>query len=162
MTRDQLSDLYPDDLVASTAALLQASMALFAAFDRAAVGPLGLDAATADLLVRLAKAPDNSLRGVDVAAQLRIGPTRVSRLVDRGEEAGLVQRTPDPNDRRAQRIVLTDAGVDVAVAYAPLMRSVIDQVATDTFTAKERDQLVALLRRLRDAADDVEAIDAVD
>ena len=40
-------------------------------------------------------------------------PTMV-RTIDRMERDGLVTRTPDPNDRRASRITLTDRGLGAA------------------------------------------------
>jgi DNA-binding MarR family transcriptional regulator len=43
-----------------------------------------------------------------LAALLDIEPMTVSRHVDRMEAAGLVERRPDPNDRRARRIYTTE------------------------------------------------------
>ena len=74
--------------------------------------------------------------------------TRVSRLVDRAEAAGLVARTPDPDDRRAQHVVLTDKGRHAARVYAPLMDGVLDDVVFDTLSAEERDTLIESARPL--------------
>lgn len=50
----------------------------------------------------------------ELARQIGIeGPTLV-RLLDDLEQASLVARRPDPNDRRAKLIVATDAGRDLA------------------------------------------------
>ena len=38
-------------------------------------------------------------------------PTAMSRFVDRAERAGVVRREPDPHDRRALQVALTDEGV---------------------------------------------------
>ena len=54
-SRDQ--GLFPDERLAPTAALLGANIAVHAAFERLANGPAGLDAETADLVVRIATAP---------------------------------------------------------------------------------------------------------
>ena len=78
--------------------------------------------------------------------------TRVSRLVDRAEEAGLVERTPDPEDRRAQHVVLTEKGREAAAAFAPLMTDVIDDLVVDTLSTAERATLIDLLDRVRDRA----------
>ena len=46
-----------------------------------------------------------------LAEQLGTSPPTTSRLVDCLHELGLVARTPDPDDHRATRVGLTDAGV---------------------------------------------------
>ena len=151
-TSDCEVDLFPDDRLATTAALLEAQTAVAAALDRLAVGPAGLDAATADLLVRLSKSAACGIRGVDISEQCLMTATRVSRLVDRAEAAGFVERTPDPDDRRAQHVVLTHKGREAARVYAPLMRDVLDDIVFDSLTADERATLIELLDRLRDHA----------
>lgn len=46
----------------------------------------------------------------EIAARIGCDPSYVTSLVDRLEELEAVQRTPDPDDRRVNRIVLTDRG----------------------------------------------------
>ncbi|GAB3491254.1 MarR family winged helix-turn-helix transcriptional regulator [Flexivirga lutea] len=46
----------------------------------------------------------------DVAARLDIAPRSATEVVDRLEQRGLVRRSPDPTDRRAVTIALTDEG----------------------------------------------------
>lgn len=146
------AELFPDGHLATTGALLEAQTAVAAAIERLAVEPVGLDAATADLLVRLAKSADCGIRGVEIGEQCLMTATRVSRLVDRAEAAGLVERMPDPDDRRAQHVVLTGKGREAARVYAPLMNAVLDDIVFDTLTEDERDTLIDLLDRLRDRA----------
>jgi DNA-binding MarR family transcriptional regulator len=88
----------------------------------------------------------------------RMNPTRLFNSVilssgamtnrlDRLEEMGLVQRQPDPADRRGRLVALTDRGralVDAAV---------VDHLANEekllgALDAGEREQLAALLRKL--------------
>lgn len=146
------TDLFPDDRTATTGALLEAQTAVGAVIDKLAVGPAGLDAATADLLVRLAKSADCGIRGVDIGEQCQMTATRVSRLVDRAEADGLVERQPDPHDRRAQHVVLTEKGREAARRFAPLMSEVLDDLVFETLTTEEQAVLVDLLHRLRDRA----------
>ncbi len=146
------ADLFPDDRLATTAALLEAQSVVNEAFTRLAVDPAGLDVPTADLLVRLSKSADCGIRGVDIGEQCLMTATRVSRLVDRAEAAGYVERQPDPHDRRAQHVVLTTKGREAAHAYAPLMSDVIDELVFDTLSAAERALLIGLLDRVRDRA----------
>lgn len=144
--------LFPDGRLATTAALLEAQSVVNEAFSRLAVAPAGLDMPTADLLVRLSKSADCGIRGVDIGEQCFMTATRVSRLVDRAEAAGYVERQPDPHDRRAQHVVLTAKGREAARMYAPLMEDVIDELVFDTLTAEERATLIDLLDRVRDRA----------
>jgi DNA-binding MarR family transcriptional regulator len=46
----------------------------------------------------------------ELAAQARMTPPAMSELVDDLQRLGIVERRPDPRDRRAKLICLTDAG----------------------------------------------------
>src|SRR3954452_20937248 len=74
--------------------------ALRKAFDRIAVG-LGVTRAQWKVLFRLTRQP--GMRQVELADMLDIEPITLCRIVDRLEEARLVERTRDPADRRAWR-----------------------------------------------------------
>lgn len=50
------------------------------------------------------------LTPVEVAQQLLSSQSGMTGKLDRLEEKGLIQRTPDPNDRRAVRLRVTEAG----------------------------------------------------
>jgi DNA-binding MarR family transcriptional regulator len=144
-----------DERSAPIAALLEAQTAVGAAIEKLAVEPAGLDAATADLLVRLYRSPACGIRGVEIGQQCLMTATRVSRLVDRAEAAGLVERTPDPDDRRAQHVALTKAGREAARRYAPLLDEVLDAVVFETLSAGERATLIELLERVSRRARDL-------
>jgi DNA-binding MarR family transcriptional regulator len=66
-----------------------------------------------DLLWAIYKSPDRALRVNELAREVVLSPTAMSRFVDRVEKAGCVRREPDPSDRRALRIVITDEGTDL-------------------------------------------------
>jgi MarR family transcriptional regulator, transcriptional regulator for hemolysin len=78
--------------------------ALRKAFDRIAVG-LGVTRAQWKVLFRLTRQP--GMRQVELADMLDIEPITLCRIVDRLEEARLVERTRDPADRRAWRLHVT-------------------------------------------------------
>ena len=75
--------------------------ALRKAFDRLATG-LGVTRAQWKVLFKLTRTP--GLRQVELADMLDLEPITLCRIVDRLEEAGLVERTRDPEDRRAWRL----------------------------------------------------------
>lgn len=64
-----------------------------------------------DLLWALYRQPGRSLRVNELAREVVLSPTAMSRFVDRVEKAGCVRREPDPGDRRALQVALTDKGV---------------------------------------------------
>jgi DNA-binding MarR family transcriptional regulator len=78
--------------------------ALRKAFDRLAVG-LGVTRAQWKVLFKLTRKP--GLRQVELADMLDLEPITLCRIVDRLEEAGLVERTRDPEDRRAWKLHVT-------------------------------------------------------
>ena len=71
----------------------------------------GLDNTEYGVLVVLVNAPERSLRLGELAARNMASPGGMSRIVDRLAAAGLVERRPDPQDRRGAQVRLTDLGV---------------------------------------------------
>ena len=59
------------------------------------------------------RAPGRGLRVNELARAIVLSPTGMSRFADRMEAEGLVRREPDPADRRALQVVLTDGGRDL-------------------------------------------------
>ncbi|MGZ8347433.1 MAG: MarR family winged helix-turn-helix transcriptional regulator [Allosphingosinicella sp.] len=80
-------------------------------------------------------------RQVELAEALDVEPITLCRMVDRLEEAGLVERRKDPEDRRAWRIFLTDAAAPIVArmqtAGEALNTELFDGVAApDVATAR--------------------------
>ena len=78
--------------------------ALRKAFDRLAIG-LGMTRTQWKVLFKLTRTP--GLRQVELADMLDLEPITLCRIVDRLEEAELVERVRDPEDRRAWRLHVT-------------------------------------------------------
>ena len=68
-----------------------------------------LTVAQARTLVHVARR--EGVRQVDLAETLEVQPITLARLIDQLARAGLVERRPDPTDRRAYRVHLTCAAV---------------------------------------------------
>ena len=79
-----------------------------------------------DLLWALRRRPGRSLRVNELAREVVLSPPAMSRFVDRVEAAGYVRREPDPDDRRAQQVVLTRAGNDLLRRMWPVYARGID------------------------------------
>lgn len=90
--------------------LAETSRAMRRDFDRRATA-LGTTRAQWRVLARLAR--QGGLRQVDLADALDVEPITLCRMVDRLEEAGLVERRKDEKDRRAWRIHLTEKAGEV-------------------------------------------------
>ncbi|MDG4796367.1 MarR family winged helix-turn-helix transcriptional regulator [Micromonospora sp. WMMD1082] len=72
------------------------------------IAALGLTPAVARALYHLD--PDHPLPARELADQLRCDRSNVTALVDKLEQAGLVERRVDPTDRRQKTLVVTEAG----------------------------------------------------
>lgn len=136
-------------------ALLSTQIAVSAAIERDAVGPTSQDPTTVDLLLRLALSPERGLRGVELGRQLRLNTGYISRRIDRAESVGLVERSTDPADRRAQLITLTEEGQRVVESFVPQLNQVLQTVIFDTLSPTEIDVLVGLLGRVEAAAQEL-------
>lgn len=75
--------------------------------------------------------------------------TAMSRFVDRAVAAGVVAREPDPEDRRAQQVVLTDEGRALLRRMWPVYRAGI----AERFAGQLDGDPVALAATLRRVAD---------
>jgi DNA-binding MarR family transcriptional regulator len=73
-----------------------------------------------DVLAVLRDAPEARLRQVDVAEQLLLSTSGLSRLLDRMEEAGLVARVTCPGDRRSLHLELTAEGAEMLERMWPV------------------------------------------
>lgn len=63
-----------------------------------------------EVLLHLDSAPDHRLRMSELASSVLLSQSGITRLVDRLEREGLVERVPCPDDRRGLWAILTDAG----------------------------------------------------
>lgn len=81
---------------------------------------------------------------VDLAEKLEIQPISLVRLLDRMAAQGLIERRPDPADRRAKRIYITDAGRDLSRTMTPIAR----EIAVELTAGLSDDQIAELLAML--------------
>jgi DNA-binding MarR family transcriptional regulator len=106
--------------------------------------------AITDLVFRLARTPGLSLRPGALTRALSTTSTRTTRIIDQAESMGLVTRAADPSDRRALLVVLTDAGLDVALRYGPVALDAAQRHVHDRLSATQTRYLETILRILRD------------
>ncbi|MFL5930743.1 MAG: MarR family winged helix-turn-helix transcriptional regulator [Gaiellaceae bacterium] len=87
----------------------ESALALIDVLDAALEGDAGIPLRWYDALVHLEETPDG-LRMNELAERILYSKSGFTRVVDRLEEAGLVQRVRPENDRRSILVVLTDQG----------------------------------------------------
>ncbi|QOK21806.1 MarR family transcriptional regulator [Janibacter indicus] len=102
--------------------------------------------------LRVAAERDPAPRLRELADSLRIAPRSVTDVVDALEGKGYVSREPDPHDRRASVVVVTDAGRAVrAAVHEARRRSVGDQMGA--LSAEQRAALADALTTLEQGLD---------
>ncbi|MEU5974119.1 MarR family transcriptional regulator [Streptomyces sp. NPDC047315] len=114
------------------------------AYDRAAAEH-SLTAAQAKVLALLTKEP---LPMRQLADRLVCEPSNITGIVDRLELRGLVERHPDPHDRRVKFAVATDEGAETTQRLKGSLRELEALAPLADMTAVEQRLLRDLLKRL--------------
>jgi DNA-binding MarR family transcriptional regulator len=117
----------------------------------------GLSMARTKVLRRLHEGP---ARQSVLAAEFELSPHSITDIVDGLERVGMAERRPDPADRRAKLVAITDAGeasLDVANAtWERLVTQIFGALSED-----DRATMLRLLGSLDEAAKQVSAATAV-
>ena len=111
-----------------------------------ALAPVGIDPREFALLRFVAASEGSSQQAL--AERIAIPPSRMVALVDHLEEAGLLERRPDPEDRRVRGLHLTRKGrgalerdLKIAIDYETQLCAGINR--------EERELLIDLLQKLQ-------------
>ena len=139
MTRETPAEDLGDAFGAVARRLRSASMASLSAWD---VTPSQMRA------VRVLTAHDGGVRSSELAQLLRIAPRSATEVVDALEAKGLVQRSPDPTDRRATLVSLTPRGVELTDEVRRA-RGLESERLFERLTKTDRAHLARILRQLQ-------------
>jgi DNA-binding MarR family transcriptional regulator len=96
--------------LAAWMSLMQARSALVQTLEREMETSRGLSLSEYDVLVRLHGAPEGRLGMQELATAVQLSKSGMTRLVDRMERAGLIERQACPSDRRVTWATLTANG----------------------------------------------------
>jgi DNA-binding MarR family transcriptional regulator len=110
---------------------------------------IGLSRAQAGLLRAIASS-DAPLTQQALATNLDLAPSRLVVLVDELADAGVLERRPVEDDRRAYAVHLTAAGKELFAKLAAIGRE-HEHTFTSALTESERAKLGELLQKLADA-----------
>ena len=131
--------LTPEELKRSFGFLMHdVSRLLRKSFDRHAK-TIGLTRAQWRVLAHLSR--NEGIKQAGLAEILEIKPITLARLLDRLGADGWVERRPDPHDKRARRLFLTDKGRPILVELRVVALSVREE-ALAGLSAREQDQLI--------------------
>jgi MarR family transcriptional regulator for hemolysin len=122
-------------------------------YDRRA-SALGVTTAQWRVIAHVGHSP--GLKQVELAERLDVEPITACRIVDRLEEAGLVERQRDPEDRRAWRLVLTAKAQPIYRRLGDLAEEMADE-AFAGFSIGEFEAIRSKLARVRENVSRAEA-----
>ena len=89
------------------------------------------------------------MRLSDLAEHLRIAARSTTEVVDSLEDKGLLERQPDPHDRRATLVALTAPGIALGEAIRSSRGTEAERVF-DRLSTTDRAHLARILNKLRD------------
>jgi DNA-binding MarR family transcriptional regulator len=107
------------------------------------------DVTPAQLRALLTLGRHGTMRLSALSDHLHIAPRSTTEVVDALESSGLILRRPDPDDRRATLVVLTEHGTSVLDAIRAARGNEAERVFARLSEA-DRAQLARILRKLRD------------
>ena len=101
-----------------------------------------------DVLAHLYEADGTGLSTTQLANKLLASRGNITRLLDRMEEDGLIERRPNRHDRRISDIHLADAGRRMFARMAPAHEGWSDELFS-VLREDEKEELIALVQRIR-------------
>jgi DNA-binding MarR family transcriptional regulator len=134
---------------------LRVHTALVRELDAALDAEHGLPLTSYDVLIYLRTAPGRRLRMAELADSVLLSRSGVTRLVDRLEREGLIERESCESDGRGSFAVLTDKGAELLARARPSHLAAVRDRFLRYFTADELRQLAEFWERLRPGAADL-------
>ena len=128
--------------------LLRSHLALTRSLNAQLVSDHGLTINDYEVMLLLARAPEQRLRRVDLAESVLLTASGITRLLDGLEQAGYVDKAQCDTDGRVTYAVLTEAGLEKLRAAGETHVAGIREVFETRFTEQELETLASLLARL--------------
>ena len=141
----------PDKGLAAWLAVLQLRSAVVEALEDDLEREHGTPLAFFEVLLQLTSAPEGRLKMQELAESVLISKSGITRLVDRMESAGLVERQACASDRRAIHAVATPAGRARLRNAIPTHVASLEQHFSRHLTAAELESLRAIMRKVLNA-----------
>ncbi len=148
MTAARISPI-DDDRITAYGLLVEASRRLQRTFDRTLRDEHGMSSVTFEALLRLGRSPDRQMSMSELGEQMVLTSGGITRLVDRLEAEGYVNRLPCPSDRRVHWAHLTDAGLALVEDATVTHLDDLQAHFVSEMTAEEMALVTTVLDRLR-------------
>jgi len=134
--------------------LVETTTSLLAVLDNELQADHDLSLGDYQVLHYLSQAPDGAMRMSELASQLHLSPSGITRRIDGLVRVGFVERRKCPSDRRGSNAVLTPLGEKMLRTAAPTHVRGVRAHFVDRLTAE---QLAAVAQALSAADVDAEA-----
>jgi DNA-binding MarR family transcriptional regulator len=151
LTEQTLTTQAPPVTARALGALIGAAEAVIREVSAELVEEHGLTLNEYEVLLLLSRADDHRMKRVDVATEVRLTPSGVTRMLDRLEKMDLVEKGKCESDARITYAVLTDAGMTKLRKYSRDHYEAVQRVFGGRLDEAELDSLLELLRRFTDA-----------
>lgn len=145
-----MAEPWDDPRITAFGMLLEAHAAVISEVNRELEAAIGIPVTWFEVLIRLSRTPEQQLRMAELAGQVGLSTSGLTRLVDRIEDAGYVRREACPSDRRGAFAVLTPEGAALLRKAVPHHLESLERHVAIPLGA-DLEPLTELLRRLRDA-----------
>lgn len=140
-----------DDRITAFGLFLEAFAAVNTRIEHELEAVAGISSAEYGVLLRLARTPGEHLRMTELAEGAGLSTSGMTRLVDRLESAGYVERAACPVDRRGLEAVLTTRGRKLVQKALPTHLASLEQYIAGPLGG-DLAKLEAPMRALRDSA----------
>ena len=127
-------------------------MELTSRFDIEFQEQCGIDISTYDTLLHVYEAGPEGIRMTDLSAQLVVSKSGLTAIVDRLEQKGLLHRIPDPDDRRAIRVAISDTGTSLFRSAAKVHMASVEELFSRHLTDQEARTIIDVVDRVRGRA----------
>ena len=134
--------------MAAWRAFLTAHARVFDVLERELRECEGLPLTWYDVLVQLSEAEGHRLRMQELAERVLLSKSGLTRLIDRMEREGYVERSPCTDDRRGTWATMTDAGFERIRRTAPTHLAGVREHFADVIDEDEAAALTAALERV--------------
>jgi DNA-binding MarR family transcriptional regulator len=135
-----------DDQLAAWSGFLMGHAQIVRALDAELERKHGLPLSSYDVLIQLSLVPDRRLRMFELADAIVLSRSGLTRLVDRLERAGLVERERGEADPRQMYARLTDRGLKALADATPTHIAGIKERFLERLSEEQTKQLAAIWR----------------
>jgi DNA-binding MarR family transcriptional regulator len=102
-----------------------------------------------DVLLELSRDETAGMRALELESKLLLPQYGLSRLLDRIEKAGYIERQVCKADRRGKVLYITQSGEDIRQRMWPVYQKAILDILGERLSKKEAEQFVHTLSKLR-------------